>query len=610
MPDIIHLLPDSVANQIAAGEVIQRPSSVVKELVENAVDAGATHIDVMVEEAGRAGIMVVDDGKGMSETDARLAFERHATSKIRQASDLFSLRTMGFRGEALPSIAAVSQVTLKTRPASQELGTCINIEGGKVISQDVAACAVGSSFLVQNLFFNVPARRKFLKSNQTELCNVIQEFERIVLVNPSIQFSFYSNGQLQNTYAPGSLRQRVTQVFGKKHSDALLDVEVDTSLCQIKGFVGRPEMARRRGVPQFFFVNGRYMRHPYFQKAVQQAFDQLIPPTEQVPFFLYFQVEPSAIDVNIHPTKTEIKFENEQAIWQIILAAVKEALGRFNVVPTIEFDTEAEPREIPVYMGDRIPVNSVPRPRVDTSYNPFVQGGMQRHNTPKTWFALYDDLLKRNENHVEIVPESSNSDISLFPRAQDGEQERCHTHYQYRGQYIFTEVAQGVMVTDQRRAHVRILYNRYMQQMQEHKGVAQKLLFPEVLTFTLSDAALITEVQDELLALGFELTPLGGGSFSLGGIPADLQGVAQQSLFNDLVANLREGGGGRVDDELRHRLSLTMARGAAIATGQVLQQIEMEQMIIDLFATSNPNLTPDGHIILAIIPHENLKKMF
>ena len=595
MPDFIHLLPDSVANQIAAGEVIQRPSSVVKELVENAVDAGARHIDLLVEEAGRTSIMVVDDGKGMSETDARLAFERHATSKIREAADLFSLRTMGFRGEALPSIAAVSQVTLKTHAQDQALGTCLTLEGGRVTSQEIDACPVGSSFLVQNIFFNVPARRKFLKSNQTELSNIIQEYERIVLVNPDIQFTFHSNGQLQSTYTPGSLRQRVTQVAGRKLGDALLDVEVDTSLCRISGFVGRPDMARRRGVPQYFFVNGRYMRHPYFQKAVLQAFDNLIPATEQVPFFLYFTVDPSTIDVNIHPTKTAIKFENEQAIWQIILAAVKEALGKFNVVPTIEFDTEAETNEIPVFSGQPTFGQSAPAPRVDVSYNPFTAGTTPRRpaSVPQ-WQTLYSK------------PETEEN---LFPEQPAPAFERSHTHLQYRGRYILTETSAGLMVVDQRRAHVRVLYNRYMQQGREHRGASQQLLFPEMLQFSPADASLVTEIADELSAFGFDITSLGGTSFSLQGVPADLHGQDMQRLFAELLTSLREEGN-RPDEELSHRLALTMARSAAITVGQVLSQEEMEHLLVELLDSDNPNLTPDGKPVIAVIAAEDVDKRF
>lgn len=348
MSDIIRLLPDSVANQIAAGEVIQRPASVIKELMENAVDAGAAHIDVLVTDAGKTTIQVIDDGKGMSATDARLAFERHATSKIREAADLFALSTMGFRGEALASIAAVAQVELRTCLEGEELGTALCIAGSQVESQEKVACPRGSNFQIKNLFFNVPARRKFLKSNQTELSNILTEFERIALVNPEVSFTLHHNGTEMLNLPAMPLKQRIMGVFGKKINQELLSVEVDTTMVKVSGFVGRPESSRKKGARQYFFVNGRYMRHPYFHKAVMDAYEQLVPSGEQVSYFLYFEVNPANIDVNIHPTKTEIKFENEQAIWQILSAAIKESLGRFNAVPSIDFDTEGMP-DIPAF---------------------------------------------------------------------------------------------------------------------------------------------------------------------------------------------------------------------------------------------------------------------
>ena len=375
--DLIHLLPDSVANQIAAGEVIQRPSSVVKELVENSVDAGATTIQVRLTDAGRTNIQVIDNGKGMSETDARMSFERHATSKIRESADLFSLYTFGFRGEALPSIAAVAQVELRTRREEDDLGTIIHIAGSKLESQEVDICPVGTNFQVKNLFFNVPARRKFLKSNQTELNNVMTEMERIALVNPDIAFSLYHNEVELINVSQATMRQRIQHLFGKKLGQELLSVDVDTTLVKISGCVGVPESARKKGAHCFFFVNGRYMRHPYFHKAVMEAYAHLIPPTEQVPYFLYFTVDPSRIDVNIHPTKTEIKFEDEQAIWQILMASVREVLGRSNMAPTIDFDV-ADCPDIPIFTsGGGLP--TPPTLTIDTEYNPFKQSGSNEY---------------------------------------------------------------------------------------------------------------------------------------------------------------------------------------------------------------------------------------
>ena len=607
MSDIIHLLPDSVANQIAAGEVIQRPSSVIKELLENAVDAGAHRVDVVVEEAGRTSIQAVDDGKGMSETDARLAFERHATSKINIASDLFALSTMGFRGEALPSIAAVAQVTLRTRPADNDLGTCLTIEGGKVVSQEADSCPVGSNFLVQNLFYNVPARRKFLKSNQTELSNIIQEFERVALVNPDMHFTFTHDGHSLTTLLPESPRQRVASLFGKRLSEQLLNVDVDTTLCSLTGFVGKPEAAKKKGARQFFYVNGRYMRHPYFHKAVQEAFDELVPTGEQVPYFLFMTVDPATIDVNIHPTKTEIKFENELAIWQIILAAVKEALGKFNAVPTIDFDVEGRPSNIPVYNPDSDHATRVmppPQPTVSGNYNPFQShSGASRASVPAQWEDLY---VPREEK--SLVPD----DITLFNSADDVELsavERSVQHYQYRGRYIVTEVRSGLMLIDQHRAHVRILYNKYRKELEGQPAASQGLLFPEVVQFSVSDSPLVVAIQDELHALGFDITPLGGGSYNVTGVPSGFEGIDPRQLLGDIVETLKIRGQG-MEEDVHHRMALTLARHAAIPVGQILSQTEMEDLVSQLFQLPEPNYTPEGKVIVVIYPHENLEKMF
>ena len=635
--DIIHLLPDSVANQIAAGEVIQRPSSVIKELLENAVDAGAHRIDVVVVDAGRTSIQVIDDGKGMSETDARLAFERHATSKITQATDLFSLTTMGFRGEALPSIAAVAQVVLRTRNAESDLGTCLTIEGGRVISQEVDNCPVGANFMVQNLFYNVPARRKFLKSNQTELSNIIQEFERVALVNPDIHFTFTHNEQQMTALLPESSKQRISNLFGKRLGEQLLALSVDTTLCRLNGFVGSPDSARRKGARQFFFVNGRYMRHPYFHKAVQEAYGELIPATDQVPYFLYMQVDPSAIDVNIHPTKTEIKFENESAIWQIIMAAVKETLGRFNAVPTIDFDTEGRPTDIPVYnpSSDRPSSVSIPQPKLDTDYNPFRTPSFERPSVPKDWQSLYSpspsnpsssqpegwggkSLPFNGEPEGTLDSEGWGGNSLPLKGESEGVPDRSIHHYQYRGQYIVTEVRSGLMFIDQHRAHVRILYNRYREQLSGRPATSQRLLFPEAVQFPMSDAALVEEIQDELHALGFDISSLGGGSYSLQGMPAGFEGVDPHRLLTDIIENLKTRGrlehvdnsAASIGEDLHHRMALTMARSSAIPVGSALSVQEMENLVDELFQQAEPNFTPDGRIIVVIFPHDNLEKLF
>ena len=599
--DIIHLLPDSVANQIAAGEVVQRPASVIKELMENAVDAGATTIDVLVQDAGRTSIQVIDDGKGMTETDARMAFERHATSKIAKAEDLFTLQTMGFRGEALPSIAAVSQVKLTTRTAEQELGVQLCLEGSKVVSQEVCSCPVGANFEVSNLFFNVPARRKFLKSNQTELNNIIQDFERIALVNPSVSFTLSSNGnQLMQLPAGGSL-QRIVGIFGKKLGEQLLPLQVETSLVKISGFVGKPEAARKKGASQFLFVNGRFMRHPRFHYAVMEAFSHLIPDGDQVPYFIYFEVDPANIDVNIHPTKTEIKFENETEIWSIVLAGVRDALGKFNAVPTIDFDVEGRP-DIPTYDARGLGDVKVPRVQVNPTYNPFSSHNENRKPT-RQWEKLYEQAAASQTNQSVSNTQNVQSSQNLFQE----EMEMSSQHYQYKGQYILTAVQSGLMMVDQRRAHVRILYERYMKQMQEHNAATQGLLFPELLELSPSDAALLTGILDDVRALGFDITSLGGSSFSIVGAPSGQSNPV--AVVQQMVESVKQQDGAHAD-ALHHQLALVLARHNAIEIGEVLTPVQMETLIGDLFQCDNPNLSPSGKTIITILQQEQIDKMF
>lgn len=603
--DIIHLLPDSVANQIAAGEVVQRPSSVIKELMENAIDAGAANVDVLVVDAGRTSIQVIDDGKGMSPTDARMAFERHATSKIQKAEDLFSLSTMGFRGEALPSIAAVAQVRLQTRTVTQELGTNLSIDGSQVVAQEVCSCPVGTNLEVRNLFFNVPARRKFLKSNQTELNNITQEFERIALVNPSVSFTLSHNGNLLVQLPASHLRQRIVSLFGKKLNEQLLPVEVETSLAKLKGFVGKPEAARKKGVHQFLFVNGRYMRHPYFHKAVMEAYAHLIPEGEQVPYFLYFQVDPSNIDVNIHPTKTEIKFENDTAIWQIVVAAVRSALGRFNAVPTIEFDVEGKP-DIPVFDAHASRNVQAPAVQVDASYNPFKKKTASS-STPSHWELLYAPLEPDAE--LPDMEEQPQAEPSLFSQEEEQGIEMSAEHFQFKGQFILTAVRSGLMMVDQRRAHLRVLYDKYCSQMQRGAASTQGLLFPEMVQFPPSDAQILLELNEALQALGFDIMPLGGGAFSVNGVPSGLDGVNPCELLGQMVDETKLHDG-LAPDVVQHSLALTMARSTAVVVGQVLSSQEMDALLSDLFACQNPNLTPTGKPVLTILKNEAIEAMF
>ena len=606
MTDVIQLLPDSVANQIAAGEVIQRPASVIKELVENAVDAGAKMIHVLVVDAGRTSIQVIDDGCGMSETDARLAFERHATSKIRKADDLFALHTMGFRGEALPSIAAVSQVELRTRREADEVGTCLILSGTKVESQDVCSCAVGSSFTVSNLFFNVPARRKFLKTNATELNNILTAFERIVLVYPAISFTLHSNGQELMNLRAGSLLQRITDVYGRRYAQELLPVSVDTELCRVSGFVAKPETARKKGAPECFFVNGRYMKHAYFHKAVQQAFERLIPIGTHVPYFIYFEVSPADIDVNIHPTKTEIKFENEQSIWQLLMAAVRDAIGQFCAIPQLDFDTEGKP-EIPAYTPQSSQAPSAPKVLSSPGYNPF--NGTKR-KAASGWEQLYSDLPTQSVAPSQEAPSFFDQEpIAAAIEHRDSiAAEKSPIHYQYKGRFIMTAVKSGLMIIDQHRADVRIRYEQYLAQLQTREADTQQVLFPEIIQFSPAEQVVLEKVLPRLSAIGFDLTDLGQGSYAVNGIPAGIEGMNYVQLLHDMVDEAVHQGEVS-NDALGQALALTMARHAAIPQGQVLNNDEMENIVNELFACSNVNYTPDGRSILCILPQHEIEDL-
>ena len=625
MSDIIRLLPDSVANQIAAGEVIQRPASVIKELVENAIDAGAQHIDVLVTDAGKSSIQVIDDGKGMSETDARLSFERHATSKIREAADLFALRTMGFRGEALASIAAVAQVELRTCVEGEELGTKLVIAGSKVESQEAISCPKGSNFCVKNLFFNVPARRKFLKSNQTELSNILTEFERIALVNPNVSFTLYHNDAELFNLPAIQLRQRIMGVFGKKINQDLLSLDVDTTMVRISGFVARPESARKKGVRQYFFVNGRYMRHPYFHKAIMDAYEHLIPVGEQVSYFIYFDVDPGNIDVNIHPTKTEIKFENEQAIWQILAAAVKETLGKVNAVPSIDFDTEGMP-DIPAFESSPYAGIQPPKTTYNPDYNPFntsaVPPSSYSSKPSRDWEQLYEGL--EHHSSAQHIQKSYPDDGDYFtaasmeqpvtPTLYDHSEEaamgeKSSQHYQFKGRFILTSVKSGLMIIDQQRAHIRILYDQYLEQITRRQGASQGMLFPDIVQFPVSEVPVLQEIMEDLSYLGFELTDLGGGSYAINGIPSGIEGLNPVELIQSMVHTAMEKGG-KVKEEVQSNLALTLAKAAAIVPGQVLTNEEMNGLVDGLFAVATPNYTPDGKTVLSVLQEDELEKLF
>lgn len=631
MNDIIHLLPDSVANQIAAGEVVQRPSSIIKEMVENSIDAGAKNVKVLVTDGGKTNVQVIDDGKGMSETDARLSFERHATSKIQKASDLFNLTTMGFRGEALASIAAVAQVELKTRRREDELGTMIQIAGSKIEKQEPVACPAGSNFSVQNLFFNVPARRKFLKSNQTELTNVVADFQRIVLVHPEIAFTLYNNGVEMYNLPEASVRQRIIDVFGKKINADLLPIEVETSLVSISGYVGKPESSKKKGTHQYFFVNGRYMRHPYFHSAVMKAYENLIPVGEHVSYFIYFAVDASSIDVNVHPTKTEIKFDNEQPIWQVLSAAVRETIGQFCNVPMIDFDVEGKP-DIPV-MGTMTSIPHQPK-LAPSTYNPFKSGDAQIYSRSNGWEKLYNKYaapISDESDGVGALPAQTYSDGSVLSGDDIPEEENLQgsiwndmvvekggasmpfdvsvQKFQYKGRYIILPCTHGLMAVNQHRAHVRVLFDQNMQCINSGNRPSQKELFPIVVQFEKDDCIVLEDLMDDISSLGFDLSNLGGGSYSVNGIPEGLEGIDISALLHDMIVSAKE----KTNDirrDAQEALALTMAENAAIVYGQVLSVVEMERLLQDLFATKAPARTPDGKLIYTIIEDKTLNDLF
>ena len=620
MSDIIHLLPDSIANQIAAGEVIQRPASVVKELVENAVDAGAGHIQVNIKDAGRTLVQVIDDGKGMSETDARMAFERHATSKISTADDLFSLHTMGFRGEALASIVAVSQVELRTRLKGAELGTHLVFSGSELESVEPDACTEGSIFSVKNLFFNVPARRKFLKSNETEFRNIINEFERIALVNSQGALSLYHNDTEIFNLPESGLRQRIVNVYGKTLNQKLLSVDAQSSLVTISGFVGRPDSAKKRGALQYFFVNGRFMKHPYFHKAVMQAYEQLIPAGEQPNYFIYFTLDPATIDVNIHPTKTEIKFENEQPIWQILMAATREALAKSSAIPTIDFDVE-DAIDIPVYnpVKEAAPYKA-PCVQVNSGYNPFETSSYKKPEFD--WSKLYNDFEgDRNaiRQGAELTGSFLASDISE-PTIEADEvvvqdtsgslfNDVSNPCYQYKGKYIITSLKSGLALIDQHRAHVRILFDQYITNIRQQRGASQQVLFPEIVEFTASEATVLPTLLEDMRFIGFDLTNLGNNSYAINGLPAGVENLDPVSLIRNMVDRVIDTGC-EVHEEICDSLALSLAKAAAIRPGKILSGEEMDNLLASLFSCQESNLTPDGKTIISKLTDEELEKRF
>jgi DNA mismatch repair protein MutL len=603
MSDVIRLLPDSVANQIAAGEVIQRPASVVKELVENAVDSGADNITVNIKDAGRTLIQVIDNGCGMSETDARICWERHATSKIQDADDLFAIKTKGFRGEALASVAAIAEVSLKTRRKEDELGTQIRISASSFISNEPVACQEGSNFMVKNLFFNVPARRKFLKSDSTELRHIINEFNHIALAHPDIEFSLLHNNSQIYSLKKTSHRQRIITIFGKHLNQSLIPVETKTSITGISGFIGKPEFAKKTYGEQYFFVNRRFIRHPYLHKAVMKPYQQILSPDALPSYFIFFEIDPDRIDINIHPTKTEIKFEDEPAIWQILHAVIRESIGRFNLSPSLDFET-GNIIDIPfLRRGTEI---VPPRVHVNPDFNPFdldqPKGSQRQSYDPqenprsKNWELMYagtENPLVRN----------SPEDKKLFTNEKDNGK-----FLQLKGTYILTPVKSGLMIIDQKRAHERIVYEALLQLNSGQTGVSQKTLFPETLELNAADYVTFTELNEQLSRLGFDIRDAGNHSIIIYGVPGTTASTGLRQMLEKMLEDYRN-----MERDLKadhfENLAKSLSTAAAIPYGKILEPEEMRELVDQLFACRNPNYSPSGKPVLKILQTEDIDKI-
>ena len=634
MSNVIQLLPDSVANQIAAGEVIQRPASVIKELMENAVDAGATEIMVITKDAGKSLIQIIDNGCGMAETDARMAFERHATSKIREASDLFALRTMGFRGEALASIAAIAQVELKTRQQNNELGVQICISASQVESQEPVQCPIGTQFCIKNLFYNVPARRRFLKKTSTELRHIINEFQRVALANPHIALSLVHNDVPMFSLPAGNIKQRVVNMNGKQMGNNLMPIDTDTVMVKISGFVGKPESAKKTMGDQFFFVNNRYMRHPYLHRAVMDAYSNILQPETIPAYFIFLEVDPQIVDVNIHPTKTEIKFEDERAIWQILGAAVRESLGKFNMMPSIDFDT-TDQVHIPVSSNNGELVE--PTVEVNPFYNPFEEqsnqvtpsyGGsntttFQSKSSTDGWEQLYagndsNDLPDfsalanaemENAGRPFEAPQEEPVQQTILSSGGSSELQSNSRFFQLKNRYILTSVKSGLMLIDQKRAHERVVFEGFVRSLQSGASLSQKSLFPEELSFGPEEMAMVNELKQDFLILGMELEQTNDETFKVLSTPAGLDNVSAAQLIDGILTDFRDG---EVDlqKEVTEQVATSMAQRAAIPYGKSLTPLEMSELFDQLFACQIPNFSPSGKVIISIMDNDEMLKRF
>ena len=608
MPDIIQLLPDSVANQIAAGEVIQRPASAVKELLENAVDAGATEIKLIVKDSGKTLIQVIDNGFGMSETDARMSFERHATSKIKKADDLFNIRTKGFRGEALASIAAIAQVELKTKRAENELGSCITIEGSEIKSQEPCSCPTGTSFMVKNLFYNVPARRNFLKSDPVEFRHILEEFERVAIPHPDIAFSLHHNNQAVFQLEKGALKQRLVALLGAGYNERLVPIEQETNILNLIGYIGKPEHAKKTRGEQYFFINKRFIKSAYLNHAVQMAYQELLGSDSFPSYFILMEVDPKTIDINIHPTKTEIKFEDEKSIYAILRSSVKMSLGKYNITPTIDFDQEMSFAHIPLKSEkDFIPE---PQIKVNPDYNPFKTGTSGGSSYKKNDSVLNMSNKANWEKLYETIKtETAQQQPSVEQPKKVLDVEAGKQVFQLHGRYILSAIKSGLMLIDQQGAHERILYEQYLHSIENHKAPSQQELFPKTIELRSADAELVKELHKEIQGVGFDISEFGKNTFVINGVPADVTNADSAQLLESLLEGYKQ----NLTDvkiDKRENVARAMARNAAVKAGKSLTETEMHNLIDRLFACALPYTSPSGKPIVTTLALDELEKFF
>lgn len=615
MPDIIHLLPEAVANQIAAGEVVQRPASAVKELIENAIDAGADQIRLMVKDAGKSLIQVIDNGCGMSAADARLSLQRHATSKINRAEDLFAIRTMGFRGEAMASIAAVAQLEIRTRKHEDELGTVIKVAGSEILSEEVDAAPAGTSIAVKNLFYNIPARRNFLKSDGVELRHIIDELQRVALAHPEIHFTMHQDGSEVYHLPPTSLKQRIIHLFGKNYNERLVPIEEDTTIIKLKGFIGKPQYARKSRGEQFIFVNKRFVRDAYLNHAILKAYEEVLPDDTFPLYVLFIEIDPAKIDINVHPTKTELKYEDEKSIYAIVRSAVKRSLGQYNISPSLDFQQESD------FSGliRPKPLDEIRPPTIDFNpdFNPFKGEKSSGHSGAYLAGSyLNEDKSNRNQNWEELYEVTQRVETRQLHMDeemgvnQEADQVAPSRLFQLHKRFVLSQIHSGFMLIDQQAAHERILYEQFLAQLQSRQGSSQQSLFPQTLELNPGDMALVREILPEIQALGFQLREFGKNTFLIEGVPADLgTGLRETEVIESLLEDLKNKQARSLPDR-RDQLARSLARSASLKAGVELTQTEMVELIDRLFACESANVSIQGKPVILTFTTQDLLERF